>query len=533
MKILTALFLLGVAGALRAAPPALPDDTRVTLPFPEVRRLLETAARPQPEPAPPPVPATLGRATLVLDYSSVTPTARLTVRVNVLQRGWQSIPLLTTPLSLQEHKPAEAIISRGKEGELLLLTENPGVVDLTLTFFLPAPQADAPPLRFRLPATLGAFLQISGVPAGLRPEIRPGSLLPAAAPLPIAVGDTDFTVMLRRDLPPEPTTWSVTQTALAREEADRIAVEVRACLQGPDGDGLAAGLELPPSATDLQLSGPDLAPSEGTTLRWLTPGLRTRTVILRYNLPRPGDDPAWTVQLPRFAGRPDPASSLVLVPADGSVLSNLPPVEPAGLPAWMQPALDQGGLPGRVPLPAEALIVSTRRLPRVTTDSARVPAAEFRTRIEPNGSRLTEGRILLTHRGPLRWNIRLPDKSELLTLEVDGQSTAPVLRTDGLEIPAPGAPGDSNQTAITLSYLERAERIAPVAGRLHLTLPRTPLFIEEVRWIIALPKGYEAAAYEGSMQPLGSSGDPSFQQRLLRDESPTVEIHYRKTEPNK
>jgi len=184
---------------------------------------------------------------------------------------------------------------------------------------------------------------------------------------------------------------------------------------------------------------------------------------------------------------------------------------------------------------AAPFTVEAHPLPRLAADTARIPEARFHTRVVSDGARLCEARIGLQHRGPLRWRFSLPKDSELLTCEVNGRASNPIVVANGqLElVVAPETSADSPaRSEITFSFTARGPALAPVEGKLELTLPGTPLFIEDVVWTLDLPETYEATAFEGNAEPDGGGGGITFHKHLVRNEAASVEIYYRKRNSN-
>ncbi len=84
---------------------------------------------------------------------------------------------------------------------------------------------------------------------------------------------------------------------------------------------------------------------------------------------------------------------------------------------------------------------------------------------------------------------------------------------------------------ILISYTSRGAKFEPVEGKLALSLPSTTLFVEQLEWRLSLPDNYEATAFEGNVEP-GSGDNTSivFTKRLVRAETPNLEVYYRRKE---
>src|SRR5262249_410081 len=140
----------------------------------------------------------------------------------------------------------------------------------------------------------------------------------------------------------------------------------------------------------------------------------------------------------------------------------------------------------------------------------------------------------IEYRNAFSWRFRLPDGSALLDCQVNSDPTSPIVQADGeleLPIPAPNTPGNVNSLTVSISYTARGSKFEPVEGKLSLSLPSTQLFIERLEWRIYLPDNYEATAFEGNVEP-GSGCDTSivFNKRLVRAETPNLEVYYRRKE---
>lgn len=191
----------------------------------------------------------------------------------------------------------------------------------------------------------------------------------------------------------------------------------------------------------------------------------------------------------------------------------------------------------RIELTATPTGPPPRALPTIVVDRATIPRAEFRTRVVTDGSLHCEARVSVRHRSNTRWTFRLPAASQLLACTINGEPANPgVLENGDLELPI-AAPEKDGGSTVGIAYTASVPPFDPVRGDLHVSLPWTPLFVEEIDWRLALPGGYEASAFEGNVEvkPISDgdkNGDLHFQKHLTRGEAATVQIFYTKTQLN-
>jgi hypothetical protein len=118
---------------------------------------------------------------------------------------------------------------------------------------------------------------------------------------------------------------------------------------------------------------------------------------------------------------------------------------------------------------------------------------------------------------------------------VNGQAASPSRRdAKTLEFRLPEPP-NGNETLVELSYTERQKAFDPVRGELALTLPATPLLIENLSWVVSMPAAYETVAAQGNVDflPGKSSGEIVLGKELCQGEAPAVQLYYQKPAANK
>lgn len=528
---------LSLAGGIHAAAPLdlAESQAKVILPYAEVKALLE-AAQPKVAPKRPPIDSAIASARISFALDSATPAATAVFEVDVFASDWRIIPLIGTPFILKSATAPGATVLI-KDGILCLLVREPGRVAVTLDFEIPTALVEpgAAPVSLRVfPAAIGR-LAVSKLPPRVRAILAAENRQSTTGALPIPANGGEVTLQLVEDKPVVATTWAAEVQTLVVQREDRLSVVSRIHLRGDSGSGLSAELELPGAAMQARISGPDLQPARQgadrkTLLAWNTAGILDREISVAYDLSSPAPGEPWTVQLPRIAKASRATGRTILVPQAGTRISSK-----AGrildaaqsLPSWADASLSASG--ALEVASAEPFLVETRVLPRLEADTARIPRAEYHTRLVPDGAQLCEARIQIQHRGPLRWRFSLPKESELLSCEVDGRSVNPLIAGDGLlELAIGGSAQSDTSSLVSLSYTARGVAFAPVEGRRSLALPATPLFIEELAWGVALPAGYETTAFEGNVEPVAGGSETNFRRRLVRNDAPAVEIYYRK-----
>src|SRR5262249_17444309 len=184
--------------------------------------------------------------------------------------------------------------------------------------------------------------------------------------------------------------------------------------------------------------------------------------------------------------------------------------------------------------------VKFRRHPIVSTAQARIDEAVFQMRVVAEGSTLTDARFVVRHDRPVALRVELPTGSELIGCSIDGAEASPGDRGGGvLEFALPALSG-GEPSRLTLTYTGRAGKLAPVAGQVELTLPRTELFTSAIGWEVQLPGAYELTAFEGNVEmapPSRAAADPSttivrLRKELCRGEIPRVALFYKKRSVN-
>jgi hypothetical protein len=381
------------------------------------------------------------------------------------------------------------------------------------------------------------------LPAGKRILID-GKATEVNKPFALSSQGEELMLSCVADKPESPTVWSQITQTLVKSNLESIEIETHIHLSGTSGSGLSASAELPVTAARVQVEGADLQPVQISTsasghkqitLAWGTAGVLDRNIVVGYQLPNPEPGRPWEISRPRFGTELDPKASLIVISSlpgyaiqsdTGQTGSDI-----SQLPYWIPPKLVASDF--FVIYTASPVTVSTRSLPVLKPDNARMLTAVYQTSLVPDGSLKCEARFKIEYRSAFPWRFRLPDGSILLDCQVNSNPTNPVVKTDSeleLSIPPPANAGAVSSVEILISYTARGPKFEPVEGKRSLSLPSTPLFIEQLEWQLCLPVEYEATAFEGNVEPAGDDTSIRFTKRLVRGDTPSLEIYYRKRE---
>jgi hypothetical protein len=518
---------------------------QVTIPYQEFRRLLDaatTAGKPEDTPD---LPGAVTRAVIKLSFDLAHPSGEAEFDIDSFGHKWGFIPFFGLDFPITNVGSESAVVIP-HDGVLCLLTNRPGSTKVTLAFDLPSAlvtgRAESVSLRMA-PVTSGQ-LEFGNLPAGKRILVD-GTNVDVTKPLAISAQGGEIRVKCVTDAPDSPTDWSQITQTVATPTLESIQIESHIHLSGATGSGLSAVAELPVAASKLDVIGADLQPAQinasgsghrKITLTWETSGILDRNIIVRYELLNPEPGRQWQVESPHFGKELDPQTSLTVITSlPGSTIQSdngHSGSDISQLPYWMQSKLVTPDFYlVRAVTPVTA---SIRMLPVLKPDNARILRASYQTGLVPDGSLKCEAGFKIEYRNAFSWRFRLPDGSALLDCQVNSNPTSPILKADGeleLSIPAPANSENVKSLMILISYTARGAKFEPVEGKLALSLPSTTLFVEQLEWRLSLPDNYEATAFEGNVEP-GSSDNTSivFTKRLVRAETPNLEVYYRRKE---
>lgn len=201
------------------------------------------------------------------------------------------------------------------------------------------------------------------------------------------------------------------------------------------------------------------------------------------------------------------------------------------LPEWLREKVGP-----RAFLTAEAgetYALKANWLPRLQTAQAMVAEASYESRLVADGALLVKASYIISHQAPMSWRLELPKIDEVLTCKVNATAVQPVKRGEGiLEFSLP-QPTEST-TTVSLCYAARLDPFDQVSGRCDLELPRTDLFIHDLKWDLQLPDEYRTTALEGNVaidrrnHQSQSDSILHLRKELVRGEHPALELYYQR-----
>jgi hypothetical protein len=518
-------------------------SAQVTIPYQEFKRLLDAAsvaAKPEDSPD---IAGAVTRAQIKLSLDPGHPLGEAEFDISTFGHKWVFVPFVGLDLPITNVACENATIV-ARDGLLCLLTNRSGLFKVVLDFDIPASlgagRGDI--ISLQLAPTVAGQLEFGNVPAGKRILVG-GKVVDTNRPLPLPVTGGEIKITCVGDNPESPTVWSQITQTLVKPTLEAIEVESHIHLSSHSGSGLSAETEIPVTASKIEIEGPDLQPVQigmsgpghrKITLNWETAGVLDRNIVIRYQLPNAEPGRTWEIENPRFGQELSPQTCLtVITPLPGTAVQSdtgQPGSEAAQLPYWIQSKLVTPEF--YTIRSVDAVTLSTRLLPVLKPDNARISVANYQTSLVPDGSLKCEALFKIEYRRTFSWRFRLPDGSVLLDCQMNSNPVSPVVRTDGeleLSVPAPANSENFNSLQIAITYTARGSKFEPVEGKLTLSLPSTQLFIEQLEWRLYLPDSYEATAFEGNVEP--ASGDNTsivFKKRLVRAETPRLEVYYRR-----
>lgn len=534
-----ALTLLGVSAA-HASPPL--DGAEVRLPYGELARLLDRA---QPPSAPATPPPALLAARLRLSLEAGKPVLTATLRTTSFGSDVTLIPLIGGDLTLAE-PPADGPRIILRDGMLCEVSEAAAtrVIELRLlpssgdgTFSLKLPPC--PSVMFET-TEFGPEWSVA-VKSGAREEIigagqaRPLALTNEPLSFRLLGGEETRTALL----PPEPSNWTWQHQALVVPGDGELTYHVLARASAAEGSGVSALLRLPADARNVEIRGTDLiatrrAPGEklAMVLEWQTRGVLERELDITYRMPLRPLDPRWTLEAPAGEAADSTKSRFIVMatPSRNYAADGLTgPFPSAGLPAVLANELfDQ---PCYFLEGPQSAILAVTFVPRVETAEGVVTSADWSLKVEPDGALLTEGTLSITHSGAQGFVFDTPPGMQLLSCTVGGEQVAPVDRGNGvLEV---ALPAKSQVSVLQCAFTGKLPALDPVGGTLALALPKTPVFVRALTWLLDLPPAYQAETSGNLTRTAGEPAKPSrlrLTKNLSRDERPETNVFYQRTD---
>jgi hypothetical protein len=546
-RILAALAGMTFAASSHAAEPVSPPDlnaAQVTLPYPELKALWQSANREAPAKRKPPVEAALLSARYQISLKGDLAAGLVEYEVENFTDEWITIPLLGGQTQVDAIEPADAqLIVR--DGHYALVTNHPGKQKLRLKF-----AAKLNGSSFLLVASPAAIntLSVAGLPEKQTLRIADATELSSEKDritfrLP-ATERIEFEVVAEKAVvPPTPSRWKLDTQALVEFVDGKLKYNARLAANTDIGSGLAMELEFPAGVEITKVTGGDLNNWVATTsenhvrrlqLRWQTRDVLRREVEIEYNAPQSLTGSEWNLKAPRLVEGENNPPLFVVVPEPGLELTTATEnAAPRQLPAWMLAKSDGKNyvaVLGDAPIQA-------KWLPLVETTQAVVETVTAKTRIVSDGALLTEISYNIRHERALRWSVNLPEGSELLAAALDGQPVKPIDR--GERVLEFGLPSGNDLNSVSISYTAKKPPFKPVSGQIAVELPQTDLLIHWLDWELRIPVAYEIAAFEGNVEsgPCAKSDPTSrvipLHKELCKNERPRAEFFYQKPQPNK
>jgi hypothetical protein len=546
-KILAGLGLLATAScALAAGPVAVPDlnEARVTLPYAELKALWQAAHREAPEKRKPPVEAALLSARYQVTVRGDLAAGVVEYEIENFTDEWTTIPLLGAQTQVEEIEPADVqLIVR--EGHYAVVTNRPGKQKLRLKF---AVKLNGP--NFALVATPAAIntLSVAGLPEKQTLRIADATQLSAEKDrisfrLPAAERIEFEVIPEKAVVPPTPSRWKLEAQALVQFADGKLKYTARLGANTDNGSGLAMELEFPPGVEVTKVAGADLINWQNTTaennarrlhLRWHTRDVLRREIEIEYNVAQSLTGGEWKLSAPRVLEGENNPPLFVIVPEPGLELTAATPnAAPGQLPSWM---LERANGQNYLVVLGDAP-VNAKWLPLVETAQAVVETANAKTRIVADGALLTEVGYNIRHQHALRWSVVLPEGSELLAAQLDGEPVKPIDR--GERVLEFALPSGKEISGVSFSYTAKKPAFKPVSGQIAVELPQTDLLVHWLDWELRIPVAYEIAAFEGNVEtaPCDKTDATSrvipLHKELCKNERPRAEFFYQKPQPNK
>lgn len=549
MKNLIAYLWIGLcAGALTAASDL--EQASVTMPYTELASLLDRVSAVEQtiavETPKPPVAVIIHSAEYDLNCEDPeSPELQVNFVVSNLSEAWQAVPLLPAGAVLTSVEPIDAKLV--PIDQMLCALLEPGG-DASIRIGLVSAGDSASGSR----RTVADFVAIGAARSVLR--IQHGGN-PEAVVVTGAVGaNTDKTlfglpstggpvrVTLYEAQALEPVRWKGVAHYLVHDDEGEVEVNCRVRLTA-SGNGRTsdAQLQLPPMAEFRSLNSAGLQgryelelTQQGPLihLRWNDESMIQREVQLSYTVPTLGTEEMWEVGGLSVSNSAHWDEAFYVLPFEGYAMH---PVdtdwsEVGRVPTWMKHLVGSKELRAAQPKEGGVLLLLAKRLPRLKTSEATVSLAAYTTNVVAEGGMLHKAQITIEHRSQTRYSFALPEGGKLLACAVNDRSTDPLIEADGsLALVLPKVASKEAKTQVSYAYTTKGSQMNAVEGRVQLELPRTPLFIHQVKWHVQLPIEYQATALEGNVviETGGADGRPiCLSKQICDDETPQASLYY-------
>ncbi|RPJ32674.1 MAG: hypothetical protein EHM17_12700 [Verrucomicrobiaceae bacterium] len=520
------------------------DDAEVRISYGELKQLL---ARSEPVKKPETPPPALLSARLRLSMDHGQPVINATFRTLGFGDEIALVPLISGDVSLESQIPAEAVVITENDS-LCLASGKTGTHTLQLRL-LPIIGEDG--FLITVPPCPSVVFETGDLSAGQSVVLNSGSKEEALAagqirPLPNKGQVLHIRLLDGRETrealsPPEPSAWSWQHQAVVVPADGDLVYQIIARASAASGSGVEALLPLPSDAQDIAVSGDDLVSDVkirgenralGLSLVWKTRGILDRQLMISYRMPLRPLDRTWKLQAP---GGEDTRTRFIIASSpllDFAAEGLSGPLSPQGLPAKLVESL-RGATCHQLEAGPSAELTATP-IPVAATEEGVVKQAEWSVKIEPDGSMLATGILMIEHKGPLGFVFDTPPDMKLLSCELAGRPVSPVDLGEGrLKVSLQPQGSDSR---LVCSFTRTGASLDPVEGTLKSSLPQTPLFVHSLLWHIDLPPGYQAETH-GNLTRIPATGGPpsriSLRKNLCRDERPEIQVFYQRTDLNR
>jgi hypothetical protein len=554
LSILLSSFCLSAFGAKAEI-----QQATVTLPYSELLGLLKQANAGQNKdtevPPKPPVDVVVQSAVYTIDCTDPgAATLDASFSVTNLSDEWQAVFLVEATEAIRALDPPDAKLVQMDGGMSLLLEPKASAI---IKIGLQAEQA----MHSQSGQLIADFYAVGAAQSLLK--VTHGSD-PAALIVTGAVGanreKTEFSlpasggsvqVKLYEPEAIEPTIWSASAKHWIRDLGGVIEVACHLRLNATDG-GLTSRAKLllasPASVSAVTNFGAGAGPrdsiemtGEGPVLHleWPHDAAMAREVMVKYSVPVALADGRFTVPLLRVSGAAQMDAACYVSDFDGIEVK---PVEGrwlglGRLPDWIGQEARAETLNYMTVSDRDRLELSARLLPRLKTAPATVQMAEYFTELVAEGGMLHKAEVTIEHVEAAEYIFKLPDGGKLLSCTLNGRSTEPLLAEDGgLIFNLPKANGQHSRSVVGYVFTTKGEKMNPVEGKAQLELPRTPLFIHKISWLVQLPEEYQATALEGNVV-IDTGGAPGktvhLSKQICDDETPFASLYYTRKDLNR
>jgi hypothetical protein len=524
------------------------DNAEVRIPYSELKQLLarsEAAEKTEKPPEPPP-PALLS-ARLRFSMDNERPVINATFRTLGFGEKIALLPLISGDVSLETQIPEDAVLIT--ENDSLCYASNKAGTRTLQLRLLPITGEDG--FSFTIPPCPSMIFETGDLAAGQSLVLKSASkeeALAAGQIRPLSnKGETIHIRLLdsretREALsPPEPSTWTWQHQAVVIPANGDLVYQIIARASAANGSGVEALLPLPSDAQDITVSGEDLVShakirgnnrSLGLSLVWKTRGILDRQLMLSYRMPLRPLDRTWKLQSP---GGEDTRTRFIIATSplfDYAAEGLSGPLSPQGLPVILTESLK--GVNCHQLEAGNSVEMTATPIPVAATEEGVVKQAEWSVKIEPDGSMLATGILMIEHKGPLGFVFDTPQDMKLLSCELGGRPVSPIDLGGGKLKVALRQQGSDSRLAC--SFTRTGSSLDPVEGTLKLSLPRTPLFLHALLWHIDLPQGYQAETSGNLTRVPAIGGSPSrisLRKNLCRDERPEIHVFYQRCDLNR